>query len=91
MPMNLDLSFEDSEGREIHSIDLMQTSTIDTYQILGDADSTFDEIFSRYVKWLKKRAKEWDWPIEVVKSSIYEVQQAFDFYSPNYIPVWSAI
>lgn len=66
MSMNLHLTFNNSEGDEVVSVDLTQTPTQDSYNILGGETSTYTEIKQRYLNWFNERAIRYGWENETM-------------------------
>lgn len=86
MSMNLYLEFLDDKGRCVKLVDLIQTPTSDTMEILGyhpPSDTDFETVRYRYFKWV---AEHFDRDILELEKD--KIQEATDRYSDDYKPSW---
>lgn len=86
MSMNLYLEFLDTKGRSVKKVDLIQTPTNTTLEILGyhpPLDTDFETRLYRYLKWVKERFDE-----DILALEKDKIQEAIDTYGEDYKPSW---
>lgn len=90
MSMNLCLEFLDDKGKCVKKVDLIQTPTNDTLEILGyhpPLDINFEARLGRYLEWVKEnRPPACDW--DLVESERKKIQEALNTYGDDYKPNW---
>lgn len=86
MSMNLYLHFIDKKGRSVNKVDLIQTSTNETLEILGYHPALsirFNDRFERYLKCVEHHHGQ-----EILEFEKRKIQEALDAYGDDYEPDW---
>lgn len=86
MSLNLHLAFIDKKKRPVHRVDLVQTPTKITTDILGYHPAysiSFEARLERYLKYVESQFDQ-----EIVEYERNKIQQALDTYGDDYEPDW---
>lgn len=85
MNMNLHLKFVDSKGRTVKEVNLLQTPTDDSIEVIGQNES-FEAVRDRYLGWVREKSIRFDW--NILRREQELIQNAIDEYGDDYIPEW---
>lgn len=89
MSMNLYLAFLDKKKRPVHRVDLVQTSTNITMDILGYHPASsirFEARLGRYLRYVESQFDQ-----EIMEYEKKKIQEALDTYGDDYEPDWYMI